>query len=164
MTAVTPTSSVLTALAACILSALTGCAANNLEPVTAAAGFVPAASGDGNIQTVAATGYERTAEEHDYDCKRLTGRLQIRILELRSRLSDVQTSALSRSLNTAGSGAFGGTHFGLDPKSDRVHDIAQIKAFNDELMAKKCRSFDLAKALTGTDLPPSPTVPAPSSK
>ncbi len=161
----TPTSSIRTALAACILSALTGCAANNLEPVTAAtAGFVPAASGDGNIQTVAATSYELTPEEHDYDCKHLTGQLQIRILELRSRLSDAQTSALSRSLNTVGSAAFGGTSFGLDPKSDRAHDVAQIKAFNDELVAKQCRSFDLAKALTGTDLPPSPTVPASSSK
>ncbi len=148
-----------------MLSALTGCAANNLESATAStAGFVPAASGEGNIQTVAATGYELTPEEHGYDCKRLTGRLQIRILELRSRLSDAQTSALSRSFNTVGSAAFGGTNFGLDPKSDRVHDVAQIKAFNDELVAKQCRSFDLAKALTGTDLPPTPTVPAHSSK
>jgi len=152
-------------LAACIVSALTGCAANNLEPVTAStAGFVPAASGDGNIRTVAAASHELTPEEHNYDCKHLSGQLQIRILELRSRLSNAQTSALSRSLNTVGSAAFGGSSFGLDPKSDRAHDVAQIKAFNAELVAKKCRSFDLAKALTGTDLPPTPTVPAPSSK
>jgi len=149
----------LAALAACALTALTGCAANNLEPATASiTGFAPAAAaGQGQAATA---GYVLTPEEHEYDCKRLAGHLQIRILELRSRLSDAQTSALSRSFNAVGTAAFGGPSFGLDPKGDRARDIAQLQAYNNELSARNCRSYDLAKAITGSDMPPSPTVPA----
>ncbi|MEZ5899752.1 MAG: hypothetical protein R3D51_09680 [Hyphomicrobiaceae bacterium] len=149
----------------CVFLALTGCAAGNLEPTTAATlAYAPAgeAGGNGGGQVITA-GYQLSPEEQEYDCKRLAGHLQIRILELRSRLSDTQTSQLSRSLNTVGSATMGGSSFGLDPKSDRARDVAQIRAYNDELVTKHCRSFDLAKAITGDDMPPSPTVPPASS-
>ena len=113
---------------------------------------------------VATQGYQLSSEERDYDCKRLTGHLQIRILELRSQLTSDETSMLARSLNAVGTTAFGGSHYGLDPKSDRAQMVERMQAYNAELANKKCKSFDLAAAISSSDLPPSPTVAAATSQ
>jgi hypothetical protein len=155
---------------------LAGCAAGNLGSGTPqAAAFVPAAgaakgaaggavSADpGSISTgaIGSPAYVLSADEKDLDCKRLTGKLQILILELRS-LQPAPTSSLSRSLQSFGASAFGGPAPTLAPQAERARDMAKAEAYNQQLAANDCRSFDLAKALSGTDTTPAATVPAPS--
>lgn len=138
----------------CLAAAgLTGCAQTSIGP-TGAVGFAPAAGPA--PQSAEAADYVLASEEAEFDCKRLAGKVQIRILEMRANMSPQETSALSRSLQSAFSGgmtaqAAGGAH---------ASDFAQLEAFNRQLAEKNCRSFDLAKALGGNEAAPTPTVPA----
>ncbi len=139
---------------AVIATALLGaCASNGVEGPSAS--FVPA--GEATSST-AASGYTLNAQEKGLDCKRLTGKIQIRILELRTYASQTQASALSRTLQAASKPVFGGTSAGIDPNGEHARELAQIDAYNRELAAKDCRSFNLAAALASSDVPPAPTV------
>ena len=124
------------------------------------ASFVPAGEATSSTAT---GGYTLSGEEKEYDCKRLTGKIQIRILELRTYASQRQATTLSRTLQAASTPVFGGASSGIDPKGEHARDLAQIDAYNRELAARDCRSFDLDAALASNDTPPAPTVP-PMSK
>ncbi len=67
-------------------------------------------------------------------------------------------------LNLDGKHKEGIRHYGLDPKSDRAQMVERMQAYNAELANKNCRSFDLAAAISSSDLPPSPTVAAATSQ
>jgi len=119
--------------------------------------------GSGSTTTTGATaagGYAMSDDEKGLDCKRLTGKIQIRILELRTYSTTSQTSALSRDLQSAQS-VFGGSKTGIDPNGEHARDLAMIEAYNRQLSAKGCKSFDLARELAGTSTPEA-TVPAPA--
>lgn len=142
---------------ACFAAALlSGCASQGLP--TGSTNFTPASGPEAELLPA---GYALSPEEAEFDCKRLAGKVQIRILELRSRLSLEETSALSRTLQSATAATpLGGSTAGLDPKGERARDFAMLQAYNAQLANKNCRSFDLAKALSGSDTVPTPTVPA----
>ena len=114
------------------------------------------------ISTVAANAAGVSEGEPELDCKKLTGRMQIRILEMRTFATASQTSGLSRTMHAAGKSVFGGTSAGIDPKGEHARDYAMLESYNRQLVSQDCRSFDLQKSLAGQDTPPQPTVDAPS--
>lgn len=106
-------------------------------------------------------GYTLTAEELAYDCKKLTGRIQIRILDIRGYETREKTTLASRGLHSAGKMVFGGTNTGLNTDAQFAKDKAMLDTYNSQLVAKDCRSFNIAEALAGAGVP-SPTIEAPS--
>ena len=97
------------------------------------------------------------------NCKKITGRMKLRILELRSRRAEDPTTAASRVMQQAMTPVFGGTSRGARPEAEIAADRAALEADNARLVAKGCASFDLAAALAADPKAPSPapTVPAP---
>jgi hypothetical protein len=105
--------------------------------------------------------YTLTPEELKYDCKRLTGRTQIRIRQLRSTTADKPTSEVARGLQQAATPFVGGTNRGIDPQGDNARDLAAIKAYNAQLAAKGCQTFNVdAELAPGAANAPRP-VPKP---
>ncbi|MEQ1772032.1 MAG: hypothetical protein ABL879_19630 [Devosia sp.] len=88
--------------------------------------------------------------------------MQIRILEMRSFATSSQTSGLSRSMHAAGKTVFGGTSAGIDPKGEHARDYATLEQYNRQLVSQDCKSFDIQKSIASQDMPPQPTVDAPS--
>lgn len=119
------------------------------------------------VGSVDASGvYQMSGEELDFDCKKLTGRVQIRILQLRSGPGR-PTSALSQTMQRTTKPIFGGTLYGTDAAGQERSDRAMLEAYNKRLREKNCKSFDLAAALASKDGDtPDPTVapPDPSKK
>ena len=101
-------------------------------------------------------------DDAEIDCKKLTGRMQIRILELRTYATTAQTSGLSRSMHSAGKTVFGGASAGIDPKGEHASDLATLETYNRQLVSQDCKSFDIQQTLAGQDTPPQPTVDPPS--
>jgi len=119
----------------------------------------PPAPGDtGAIPEARAGGYQLTAEEQKYDCRKLTGQMQIRILQMRGYDSRKKSSMAARGVQTITTPIFGGTKEGIDPDGQYRKDLAQLEAFNQQLAAKKCKTFDLQAELapTATNLTPTP--------
>lgn len=111
----------------------------------------------------AAAVYALTKKEQDYDCKKLTGRIQLRILQMRTHTPGAGASAVSRGMQQAMTPVFGGTRYGTDPDAEYAADRRVLEAYNRRLVEKRCKSFDLAAALSpaaGTATP-RPTVPPP---
>ncbi len=85
----------------------------------------------------------------------MTGRVQLRLLEVRSGMSPEQSSLLSRSLQSA----LDGGKQGLDADTPLAREVAELEASNKLLAERNCRSFDIAKALTGDETVPAATIP-----
>lgn len=105
--------------------------------------------------------YKLTPEEEQLDCKKLTGRMQVRILQIRDYTSRDKTSVASRSLQSAATPVFGGTTAGADPDQRYRQDRAVLEAYNRQLAAKNCKTFNLEvelqpKSHTATPTPASP--------
>jgi hypothetical protein len=99
-----------------------------------------------------AGGYQLTAEERALDCKKLTGRMQVRILQ--NRGFDA----------SKGQGSGFGSMFGVKSPTERnAQDRAQLQAYNAALSEKKCPTFDLTKELQQQDMKVTPR-PAPAAK
>ncbi len=109
--------------------------------------------------------YQLNAEELALDCRKLTGRMQIRILQVRSYSEKQPTSGLSKGLQSSITPVFGGTGQGMNPDAQYAVDRAQLEAYNKQLVAKGCKSYDLDAALATTDVrvTPVPTIPKPKS-
>lgn len=100
--------------------------------------------------------YVLSPEEKEYDCKKLTGRMQVRILEVRDYAARDKSTKASHGLQTVVTGILGGSQRGTDPDGDYARDVAKLQAYNRQLAAKGCKSFDLAK-----DLQPKPVTETP---
>ena len=107
--------------------------------------------------------YELTAEEKSLDCKRLTGRMQIRILQTRDASVKVNSSALGRGMQSAVTPVLGGTTYGADPAADAARDRAVLEAMNKQLAAKKCPTYDLDAELRPRSIRDTPT-PVPNAE
>ncbi len=136
---------------------MAGCASGATN--TTALNIAPAA---GPSDTPITTAAVVSVEEPELDCKKLTGRMQIRILEMRTFATANQTSGLSRTMHAASKTMFGGTSSGMDPNGEHARDYATLENTNRQLVTQDCRSFDLQQTLAGQDTPPQPTVDAPS--
>jgi hypothetical protein len=88
----------------------------------------------------------------------MAGKVQLRLLEVRSGMSPEESSIVSRSIQTAGS-VLGGSTRGLNPETSLAHQVAELETANAQLAERNCRSFDIAKALTGEETVPAATIP-----
>lgn len=101
------------------------------------------------------SGYQLTKEEQELPCKKLTGRMAVRIVQIRDYQTRNQTSQLARSLQAATKPLYGGSGEGSDPEGRHARDVAILHAYNQRLAEKKCPDFDLDKELApgATELP-----------
>lgn len=136
-----------------------GCASAPTEiPPSLVTDMPPAPGATGSIPEAHVGGYQLTAEEQKYDCRKLTGQMQIRILQVRGYDSRKKSSMAARGLQSVTTPIFGGTKEGTDPDGQYRKDLAQLEAYNQQLEAKKCKTFDLQAELasTATDVTPTP--------
>lgn len=135
---------------------MAGCASAPETSGFALAGETPSAETPASPKTTvtavtaskagAAPAYVLNDEEKSVDCKRLTGRMKIRILQIRDYNSRAKTTALSRGLQLAQSQFYGTSH-GIDPDSEYAKDRAMLEAYNAQLASKGCATLDLDKEL-----------------
>ncbi len=112
---------------------------------------MPASTGVFDEQGV----YHLSAEEEGFDCKDLTGLMQVRILDVRdyeARRRVTPGTVLQSTLS----------FFGVAPASGDLDarytaDRARLEAYNQRLAAKKCPAFDLAQELKPRDVTETPT-------
>lgn len=97
-----------------------------------------------------------TPDEMKLDCKKLAGRMQIRIMQLRAERGRDNPSAVAKSLQTVAKPVYGGTVYGRDPVTQASRDRAWLESGNKQLAAKNCRTFDLDAELKkpASDPPP----------
>ncbi|MGQ0672922.1 MAG: hypothetical protein ACT4N2_08610 [Hyphomicrobium sp.] len=124
-------------LSAVMAAILAGCASSNPASFTTAGEAPGAASAPGPTP-----GYVLSEEEKGADCKRLTGRMKVRLLQIRDFNERAKTSELSRSLHTAQS-QFGGSASGSNPDAEYARDRAMLDAYNGQLAVKGCKTLDL---------------------
>lgn len=104
-------------------------------------------------------GYRLTETELELDCRKLTGRMAVRIVQIRDFQSRSQSTALSRGIQTATAPVLGGHTAGTDPGNRYARDRAQLEAFNRRLAEKDCANFDLDAELSPTAKDPPRTRP-----
>lgn len=104
-----------------------------------------------------------TDEEAALDCKKINGRMQILILQIRDYPDRENGSMLSRGLQSLTVPLIGGTHTGLDPDGRYQRDVRRLEAFNARLVQLKCPTFDLEYELSVRDLRHTPK-PRPAKK
>jgi hypothetical protein len=106
---------------------------------------------------VAGQPYPLTKEELALDCKKLTGRMQVRILQVRDSSVRGGGSTLARTTQSAVIPVFGGTSRGADPAADFARDRAYLEALNKQLATKNCATFDLDSELQPRSIRDTPT-------
>jgi hypothetical protein len=100
--------------------------------------------------------YKLSKMELKYDCKKLTGLMQVRILQIRGYDSRRKASLAARGMQSVVTPIWGGTTEGLDPDAQYRKDRAMLEAYNQQLELKRCRTFDLEAELKGTGADPTP--------
>jgi hypothetical protein len=100
--------------------------------------------------------YQLGPTELKFDCKKLTGRIQLRLLSLRDAGAVEPSSAAARAIHGVAGAALGGSTARSDPDADKRRDRAMVEAYNRQLAAKGCKTFDLEAELKkppGLDTP-----------
>ncbi len=111
--------------------------------------------------SAANSGYTLTPEDLKLDCKKLTGKIQLGILQLRSERGGAKTTDLSRNLQQAATPFVAGSTHGINPEGDQARQYSQLKAYNGQLAAKNCPVYDLdAQLKPGATDTPRPTPKA----
>lgn len=136
----------LTAALAC------GCAGAPAEPPPSLVSDPPPLAND----AAAFSDYQLSEEEKKYDCKKLTGKMQVRILQIRGFDTRAKASTLARTTQSVTTPIFGGTKEGMDPDGQYRKDRAMLEAYNRELANKKCKTFDVEAELKRIDGTPEP--------
>jgi hypothetical protein len=111
--------------------------------------------------------YQLTADELKLDCKRLTGRMQVRILQVRDQRERTLTSKTAQAIQSTVVPVFGGSPHGANPADDFRRDRAWLEAYNGQLAAKKCPVFDLENELQSRSIRDTPQplpIAAPGSR
>ena len=111
--------------------------------------------------------YQLSEDETKYDCKKQTGIMQVRILQMRGQEAAAKSSLASRGIHTVTQAIFGGTTVGNDPEEQYARDHAMLEAYNRQLATKKCKTFDIAaelKAPANAKSTPTPKNTANSSQ
>ncbi len=99
--------------------------------------------------------YKMSESEHGLDCRRLTGRIQVRTLQIRDRL-EAQPPSVFNDVAMLLSPLRGnsGERSRVDIGTQR--DVEVLKAYNEKLAEKGCPTFDL-----GAELQPQPVTHTP---
>ncbi len=97
------------------------------------------------------------------NCKQLAGRMQVRIMQIRGFADRKQSSGLARGIQSGFSATFGNLAHGEDPQGEYAADVKQLQDYNQRLVAKGCKSYDLDVELSRKEVDdiPVPTIPAP---
>lgn len=103
--------------------------------------------------------YQLSEEEKGYNCKKLTGRMQVRILEIRDHNERTHGTTLAQGLKSIGSSLAGGRSSGASTDARYKSDVAMLEAYNRQLASKKCRTFDLE-----AELKPKPATETPTPR
>lgn len=148
--------SVCLLLVALSAAGLGGCAAGALSQGYVGAETSAMTPAAGPSEALAAA--PASAEDAEADCKRLAGKVQLRLLEVRSGMSPEESSLLSRTMQSAGA-VLGGSTQGLVANTSLAREVAELDDANKQLAERNCRSFDIAKALTGDETVPAATIP-----
>ena len=96
-------------------------------------------------------------------CKQITGRMQVRIMEIRGHGERQQASSLSRGMQAGLAATFGNTAHGVDPEGTYAADLKTLSDYNQRLVAMGCKSYNLEFELNQKDMneTPTPTVSPP---
>lgn len=140
------------------LAWLAGCASSSSPSVATGAVAGAAARPE-------ASGYALSPDELKLDCRKLTGRMQVRLVQLRGYSADKQSSLVSRTMQKVAKPVLGGTSAGADPDQRYADDVAVLRAYNARLAELKCATYDLDKELAAKPGDPTPQpVPLPTGK
>lgn len=143
-------------VAALVIPPLAGCAGSGAAPITTATAE-PAKP--------VAGGAALDEDELKLDCAKLTGRMQVRLLQLRGYNERSKSSVIGRTIQQAAKPVFGGSSAGADPDRRYAEDVAKLKAYNARLAELKCATYDLDKELNAKPSDPTPApVPLPKGK
>jgi len=93
--------------------------------------------------------YQLSRQERAQSCKRIKGKMNIRIVQLKRTGILRSSSTLARKFSSV----FGGNNHGLDGKTYRRRERAILVAYNRLLAKKKCPTMDLDKELGATAFP-----------
>lgn len=115
------------------------------------------------VQAQSSTDSVLTAAEAAYDCKKINGRMQLLILQIRDYPDRDKGSMLARGLQSLTVPLIGGTKTGLDPDGRYQKDVRKLQAFNARLAQLKCPTFDLEYELSVRDVRHTPK-PRPANK
>jgi len=77
------------------------------------------------------------------NCKRMAGKIKIRLLELRSGGPSRSGSAAAQGIQSALTPIFGGTKRGADTQADASSDIARLRAMTEISKSRKCPYYDV---------------------
>ena len=91
--------------------------------------------------------YPLSEKEMTYDCKKLTGVIQVRILQMRGKDGRVKSSLASRGLRTVNQSVFGAPTGNISPEAQYTRDHAMLEAYNRQLAVLNCKTFDIATEL-----------------
>lgn len=153
-------------LATLVAAFMAGCAVTTLP----AGGPAPLASKmkkplrpDNETGRMASDGaYALSADELALNCRKLTGRMQVRILQVRGTAVG-EPSTVARTAQSTAVSVLGVSSSGLDRAAVRRRDLALLEAYNRRLDEKNCPTFDLAKELQPHPFDHTPT-PIPRKK
>lgn len=135
-------------LGACASQGNTLTTTGSLGPAPASPAHTPAPPVETVSRLPAEGGYVLTAADRELDCRTLTGRMAVRIMQLRDYENRLQATSVSRAVQTTASPVFGGgSTAGLDPDGRYARDRAQLAAYNALLAEKNCANFDLEAEL-----------------
>lgn len=140
--------------------AVAGCTAL-LAGACAGAADSPGGKAPTGIGTLANGTYVLSAEEQALDCRKLTGRMQVRLLSVRgAEYKSAPTGISSAARSVSSTLLFTDTASNASERANR--DRPMLDAYNRRLKEQGCASFDLDKELAARPSapPPIPSVPA----
>lgn len=132
------------AVAACCAGGCASTPGDAPKPIASSSAQPPAAQASA---APTAGGYTLTPEELALDCKKITGRMQVRILQIRDYAERPGSTGFSHVMQTATTSVLGGTKEGTDPESRYARDRAVLEAYNGRLAEKGCPTFNLVAEL-----------------
>ena len=91
--------------------------------------------------------YQLSEKEMTYDCKKLTGIMQVRILQMRGKDGHAKISLASHGVGSVNQSVFGASAGPISPEVQYTQDHAILEAYNRQLAAKNCKAFDIATEL-----------------
>lgn len=134
-----------------------GCASSGDGATSAldASVAVPGSAGGSRASTPA---YALSADELEYSCKQLAGRMQVRILEIRDYNERRHASGLAQVMRAASDDVKGRADQADGSPSAYRRDLAMLEAYNAQLKAKDCSTYDLAEEIRPKDFRETPAV------
>jgi hypothetical protein len=128
-------------------------AAVALAAALAAAGITTSSAPAGAKQKQAktGTGLQPQISDQSLNCKQLSGRVQVLLLELRGSANRKQATAVARGMQSAFAATIGTNKIGTDPQGDLAADFKKLRDYNQRLVDKGCNSYDIDAELQQTD-------------